>query len=155
MRISAEGKQDLITQLYFKGDPNLETDPSTKSLLSVNRIFPLTKVKDNQSELRFDVILGKEYLPDDSVFHNVSGIYKMSDNSMMEFYREGDLLFYKRNNQISGGLSYRDANTFVGGANDTEATFDLQPQGNATVRFRFSRRRETRLTGTKLVSYNR
>jgi protocatechuate 3,4-dioxygenase beta subunit len=155
MRISAEGQQDLITQLYFKGDPNLETDPSTKSPLSVNRILPLTKIRDNESELRFDVVLGKQYRPDDAVFHKVSGIYKMSDNSMMEFYRDGDLLFYKRNNQISGGLSYRDANTFIGGVNDTEAAFELAAQGNATVRFRFSRRRETRLTGTKLVHYNR
>ena len=155
MRISAEGQQDLITQLYFKGDPNLETDPSTKSPLSINRILPLTNVRDNESAIQFDVILRKEYLPNDRVFHQVSGIYKMSDNSMMEFYREGDLLFYKRNNQISGGLSYRDANTFTGGVNDTEAIFELQQQGNATVRFRFSRRRETRLTGTKIVHYNR
>ncbi|UFH55887.1 hypothetical protein [Spirosoma sp. KNUC1025] len=155
MRISAEGQQDLITQLYFKGDPNLESDPSTKSPLSINRILPLTKTKDNESALRFDVILRKEYLPDGTVFQKVSGVYKMSDNSMMEFYRQGDLLFYKRNNQISGGLSYRDANTFIGGVNDTEAQFELQPQGNATVRFRFSRRRETKLTGTKLVNYNR
>ena len=153
MRISAKGRQDLITQLYFKGDPNLETDPSTKSPLSINRILPLTKIGDNESALRFDVILRNEYLPDDTVFHKVSGVYKMSDNSMMEFYREGDLLFYKRNNQISGGLSYRDANTFIGGVNDTEATFELRPQGNATVQFRFSRRRETRLTGLKIVNY--
>lgn len=155
MRISAEGQQDLITQLYFKGDPNLETDPSTKSPLAINRILPLTKIKDNESELRFDVILRNEYLPDDDVFRKVSGIYKMSDNAMMEFYREGDLLFYKRNNQIMGGLSYRDANTFIGGVNDTEATFELQPQNNASVRFRFSRRRETKLTGMKIVNYNR
>ncbi|GAB2561010.1 dioxygenase family protein [Spirosoma areae] len=155
MRISAEGQQDLITQLYFKGDPNLETDPSTKSPLAINRILPLTKIGNNESAIRFDVVLRKEYLPNDTVFHRVSGIYKMSDNSMMEFYREGDLLFYKRNNQISGALSYRDANTFTGGVNDTEATFDLQPQGNATVQFRFSRRRDTRLTGTKIVSYKR
>lgn len=155
MRISAEGQQDLITQLYFNGDPNLATDPSTKSPLTINRILPLTKIRDNESALRFDVILRKEYRPDDRVFHSVSGVYKMSDNSTMEFYREGDLLFYKRNNQISGGLSYRDANTFTGGVNDTEAAFEILPQGNATVRFRFSRRRETRLTGTKLVSYKR
>ncbi len=155
MRISAEGQQDLITQLYLKGDPNLETDPSTKSPLSINRILPLTKIKDNESAIRFDVILRKEHLPADGVFHKVSGIYKMSDNSMMEFYREGDLLFYKRNNQISGGLSYRDATTFTGGVNDTEANFELLPQGNATVQFRFSRRRETRLTGTKIVNYKR
>lgn len=155
LRISAEGQQDLITQLYFQGDPNLATDPSTQSPLAINRILAVTQREGHESDLRFDVVLRKEYRPSDAVFHHVSGVYKMSDNSMMEFYREGDLLFYKRNNQIMGGLSYRDANSFSGGVNDTEATFALEPLGRASVRFRFSRRRETKLTGTKLLYYNR
>ncbi|QHT65805.1 hypothetical protein GXP67_03555 [Rhodocytophaga rosea] len=64
MRISAEGLQDLITQIYFKGDPHLATDPSTKSPLSVNRIMTLQKVKEKESKLQFDIALRKEYLPD-------------------------------------------------------------------------------------------
>ncbi|MCE7065288.1 hypothetical protein [Dyadobacter sp. CY326] len=155
MRISADGQQDLITQLYFKGDPNLPTDPSTKSPLTINRILPINKINATESELRFDVILSKEYLPSDTIFQKVSGVYKVSDSSMIEFYREGDLLLYKRNNHISGGLSYQDANTFTGGVNDTEAIFELQQQGKASVQFRFSRRTETRLTGTKIVKYDR
>ena len=43
MRISSEGQQDLITQIYFKGDPYLDSDPSTRPPLSVNRILSITK----------------------------------------------------------------------------------------------------------------
>jgi len=153
IRISAEGQQDLITQIYLKGDPYLETDPSTKSELSVNRILSIKKLKDRESEINFDFVLKKEYVPDDNIFHKVSGIYKMSDMSMMEFYREGDLLFYKTNNQIWGGLSYSGSNTFTGGANDTEAKFELLTQGEAVVQFRFSRRKQTKLEGKKILDY--
>ena len=154
MRISAVGQQDLITQIYFIGDPHLETDPSTKSALALNRILSVTKNKDNQSEIKFDIVLKKEYLPDDAVFHKVSGVYTMSDNSNMEFYRDGDLLFYKVNDQIWGGLSYAGNSTFKGGVNDTMATFELLPQGHAKVQFSFTRRREIKLKGIKVLHYN-
>ena len=73
----------------------------------------------------------------------------------MEFYREGDLLFYKTNNQIWGGLSYAGNNTFTGGVNDTEAKFELLPLGKANVQFRFIRRRKTELEGTKVLVYEK
>jgi hypothetical protein len=155
IRISAEGQQDLITQIYLKGDPYLETDPSTKSELSVNRILSINKLRDRESEIKFDIVLKKEYVPDDNIFHKVSGIYKMSDMSTMEFYRDGDFLFYKTNNQIWGGLSYRGNNAFIGGVNDTEAKFELLPQGEAKVQFRFSRRKETKLEGKKILNYKK
>lgn len=155
LRISAIGEQDLITQIYFAGDPYLDSDPSTKSALAVNRILSLKKLNDKECELRFDVVLKKQYLSDDRLFHEVSGIYKMSDATTMEFYRDGDLLFYKTNNQIWGGLAYAGNNTFVGGANDTEARFELLPQGKATVHFRFTRRRKLELEGTKFLLYEK
>ena len=155
MRISTEGQQDLITQIYLKGDPNLETDPSTKSNLSVNRILSIQKIKDNENEIKFDIVLRKEYVPDDTIFHKVCGIYKMSNTSMMEFYRDGDFLFYKTNNQIWGGLSYSGNNTFIGGVNDTEAKFELLTRGQAKVQFRFSRRKETKLDGIKILNYEK
>ncbi|HEX8330886.1 MAG TPA: hypothetical protein VF629_25365 [Hymenobacter sp.] len=155
LRISAIGGQDLITQIYFAGDPYLDGGPSTKPPLAVNRILSLKKLQHNESEIRFDVVLKQQYLPDDRLFHDVSGIYKMSNDTVMEFYRNGDLLFYKTDHQIWGALSYAGNNTFVGGANDTEARFELQPQGQATVRFRFIRRRKLELEGTKFLLYEK
>ena len=73
--------------------------------------------------------------------------------SMVEFYRDGDLLFYKTNNQIWGGLSYAGNNTFVGGVNDTEAKFELLAQGKAKVQFKFIRRKKTELEGIKVLVY--
>ncbi|HEY0679992.1 MAG TPA: hypothetical protein VGD17_17025 [Chitinophagaceae bacterium] len=153
MRISVPGQQDLITQVYFKGDPHLDTDPSTKSPLALNRILSISKNGKNENEIRFDIVLRKEYLPEDAVFAKVIGIYSMNDKSMMEFYRNGDMLFYKINNQIWGGLSYSGNNTFSGGVEDTEAKFELLPKGNAKVQFRFNRRRDTRLEGEKVLVY--
>ena len=153
MRISSTGQQDLITQIYFKDDPHLETDPSTRSELAFNRILTVSKKNNNENEIRFDIVLKKEYLPDNSVFHKVMGVYAMNDKSMMEFYRDGDLLFYKVNDQIWGALSYAGNNSFIGGVNDTEARFELLPKGRAKVQFRFSRRREIKLEGTKMFHY--
>jgi catechol 1,2-dioxygenase len=153
MRISVKGHQDLITQIYFTGDPYLSSDPSTKSSLAAKRILQINKKANNESEITFDIILQKEYLPDEALFHKVSGIYKMSDKSLMEFYRQGDLLFYKTNNQIWGGLHYTGNNTFIGGVNDTSATFELLPNGGAKVQFQFIRRRETRIEGIKTLRY--
>jgi hypothetical protein len=62
-----------------------------------------------------------------------------------------DLLFYKTNNQIWGGLAYDGNNTFVG--QNTEARFQMQPRGAAKVWFRFSRRKETKLEGTRILKY--
>ena len=152
-RISCKGQQDLITQIYFIGDPYLDEDPSTKNELAINRILPLKKVNGKTTEIRFDIILKKEYLPDESIFHKLSGIYKMSDGSLMEFYRDGDLLFYKTNSQVWGGLAYSGNNTFGVKENDTEARFELLENGAAKVWFRFSRRKETKLEGMKILRY--
>lgn len=154
LRISADGLQDLITQIYLKGDPHLETDPSTRSPLSINRILPLKKIGEKESEIRFDIVLKKEYLPDDSVFTKVSGVYKMSDGSTMEFFREKDLLFWKWNGVIWGGLAYAGNNTFTGGVQDTEAKFLPGEKGAARLEFRLSRRRQLSVSGNKMLSYH-
>ncbi|MBC7887463.1 MAG: hypothetical protein H7Z13_06200 [Ferruginibacter sp.] len=153
MRLSAKGQQDLITQIYFEGDPYLESDPSTKSGLAINRTLPVQRIDDQKSEIKFDIILNKEYLPEDMVFNRLAGIYKMSDGSLMEFYRSGDLLFYKTNGQIWGGLSYNGDNTFGSKELNTEARFELQEKSGVTVWFRFSRRKETKITGAKILDY--
>jgi hypothetical protein len=79
----------------------------------------------------------------------------MTDKSTMEFYRDGDFLFWKWNGEVRGGLSYSGSNTFIGGVNDTEAKFELLPKGNAKLLFRFSRRKEINLEGIKLIDYKR
>ena len=73
----------------------------------------------------------------------------------MEFYRDGDFLFYKTNSQISGSLHYAGNNTFSGGVNDTEAKFELLPGGKVKLLFRFIRRRKLELEGTRVFAYDK
>jgi len=56
---------------------------------------------------------------------------------------------------VRGALFYHGNNTFMGGVNDTEAKFELQSQGNAKLQFRFSRRKEINLEGTKILNYSK
>jgi catechol 1,2-dioxygenase len=153
MRISAEDQQDLVTQIYLRGDPYLASDPSTSSPLTASRILDVVKKDETQFDIRFDVTLQKEFLADAAVFTKLCGVYKMDDGSMMEFYKDGDLLFYRTNSQILGALEYKGNNTFAGGVNDTEAAFELLTEGGVKVKFHFLRRRQIRLTGNKIFAY--
>ena len=153
LRISSRGHQDLITQIYFQGDSLLETDPSTKAGAAIHRVLVIEKVSGKNDSIRFDVHLKKQNVPDDKLFQTISGIYKMTDGSLMRFYREGDLLFYQINNQIWGGIAYEGDLSFGGDKDHTAARFEPQSNGEARVWFRFSRRRDTRLEGKKILDY--
>jgi len=48
LRVSSPNHQDLITQIYFKGDPYLDQDSSSASPLAVNRILDITTDPANQ-----------------------------------------------------------------------------------------------------------
>ena len=85
----------------------------------------------------FDIIMAKEFRPDKAVFEKVSGIYSMSDKSVIEFYPDGDLLFMKWNGQIREGLRYKGGNEFIGGTGNRAAKFDVQPDGKVKVTFQF------------------
>jgi catechol 1,2-dioxygenase len=89
MRISAaEEQQDLITQIYFKGDPHNEKDPCASSSIAVNRILNVTKNKNNEKAIHFNVAMAKEFKPEDTVFKKLSGVYGMNDNSLIEFLKK-------------------------------------------------------------------
>ena len=137
MRISGEGQQDLITQIYFKGDSYIEKDSGASSPDAINRIMSVTKNKQNEKQVIFDIVMAKEFKPDKTVFEKVSGVYAMSDNSVIEFYQEGDLLFLKWNGQIREGLWYKGGNVFMGGTGNRTAKFDVQPDGKVKVSLQF------------------
>ena len=132
MRVSGEGQQDLITQIYFKNDPHLERDPSSKSPEAINRILALKKNGKGEETVEFDVVMKKEFKPAQEVYKKLSGIYEMNDRSLVEFYRDGDMFFVKRNGQIIEGLVYKGNNTF--GAGSFDATFELQKEGAVKVK---------------------
>jgi catechol 1,2-dioxygenase len=157
MRISGEGQQDLITQVYFKGDANIEQDEAASAPTAINRILTVSKNKQNEKQLTFDVVLSKELTPSDQVFKKLSGLYKMSDKSMMEFFREDDMLFMKWNGQIREGLSYKGNNEFKGGVNNaTIAKFEMLPDQKVKLTLHYNApvsKKEFDLEGIKMFKY--
>ena len=136
--ISGEGQQDLITQIYLEGDPYLEKDIAAASPNATNRILKITMNSRNIEAVHFDIVMAKEFKPNNSVFEKLIGVYKMNDKSVMEFYRKDDLLFLKWNSQIREGLSYTGNNTFAGGiTNLTIANFQLQANNDVKVKVHF------------------
>lgn len=157
MLVSGNGQQDLITQVYLKGDPYLAKDRSSSSPLAINRILNIQKNDKNEESLVFDIVMSKEFKPDDNVFEKLSGIYSMDDKSLIEFYRKDDLLFLKWGGQFREGLSYKGNNEFTGGVNNrTSARFEIKPGGEVRVKVNFYRPRlnsTTSLEGIKAFKY--
>jgi catechol 1,2-dioxygenase len=157
MRIAGDGEQDLITQVYFKGDALIKEDSSASAPSAVNRILTITTNKRNEKQLRFDVVMAKEFKAEGEVFKRLTGVYKMNDHSTMEFYREGDLLFMKWNGQIREALSYKGNNEFSGGINNaTTAKFELLPDQKVKLTIHYNApalRKEFDLEGIKAFKY--
>ncbi|MBK7438610.1 MAG: hypothetical protein IPI77_18075 [Saprospiraceae bacterium] len=51
MRVSVPNQQDLITQIYFKGDKYVETDKWAASPQAVNRILDISKINPAKARL--------------------------------------------------------------------------------------------------------
>jgi catechol 1,2-dioxygenase len=154
MRLSGEKQQDLITQIYFKGDPNIEHDPCSSSPGAINRILSISNNTRNEKTLRFDVVMVKESKPSDTLFEQLTGLYIMSDKSIIEFDRDGDLLFMKWNGQFREAFSYKGNNQFAGGM-ENKVTFELSPAGETRVNVHFVTvlRKEFNLEGVRSFKY--
>jgi len=143
--------------VYFTNDPYLKTDGSSASPQAQSRILNISKRSETEDELRFDILMQKEFKLDDVAMKRLSGIYTMSDKSLIEFYQVGDLLYMKWNGQIREALSYRGNNEFSGGGlGRTTAQFELQPTGEFHVKvnfFRLADQTDIRLDGIKRFSY--
>jgi protocatechuate 3,4-dioxygenase beta subunit len=148
LRISSASYQDLITQIYFKGDPHLDSDSSSSSPTAANRILKISE-KNGVKTVAFDVVMSKNIPLDDTVYDKISGLYEM-DKGMAEFYREDDLLMMKRNGQISEGLIYKGNNTFEGAMGWRKVKFDLL--GNGEIKAELSQGTRT-LEGKKILKY--
>jgi catechol 1,2-dioxygenase len=156
LRISGDGHQDLITQVYFKEDPHIPTDPAANSPRSINKILTISRNPDHEETVNFDIVMSTEYKPDDSVYARLAGVYKMSDKSLMEFYRQGDSLFWKWNGQILEGLTYQGNNEFSGPFNNAVAKFAMQEDGGVKVDFyhlNLRSKKENKLDGIKIFKY--
>ena len=133
MRISSSDHQDLITQLYFKGDVFIKGDASANSPQSVNRILEIKKNSSNESFVTFNIVMGKTFKLNDAGYNKITGLYQLK-TGMAEFTREDDLLFLKINGQIMEGLFYKGNNSFEGGLGFNKVKFELTANGDVKTK---------------------
>ena len=153
MRISAKGVQDLVTQIYFKGDKYIAGDISAKDASALNRILDMTRNAKNEIVVKFDIYLKEEYVLEATAFKKIVGLYEMSDKSMIEFYKDGDQLFAKINGQIMEAMDYKGDNSFAGGIGYVKAKFELLSDGSTKVKVTVTEDKPIEITGTKLLKY--
>jgi catechol 1,2-dioxygenase len=134
MRVSSPSQQDLITQIYFKGDKYIDTDTSSSAPESANRILEITTNAKNEKQVVFDVIMSKSFPLDEHVYKKIEGLYRTDQKiwdseRIFEFVRKDDILFVKLKGQLVAGLKYVGENTFEGGMSYPKVKFDLQQGG--------------------------
>jgi len=111
MRISSNDHQDLITQVYFKGDPHLDEDSSSSSPQAVNRILEIENSGKGKF-VTFDIVMSKQFPLEAAAYKKVTGLYSMNDNTMCDFSNDGDLLFVKKDGLMIAALEYKGNNQF-------------------------------------------
>lgn len=156
MRVAGgKGERDLITQIYFKGDPHLETDPSASSPTSINRILETTTNSSGEISVNFDIVMAKEFPLNEGIFIQLCGLYDTGNNTRVEFFRRGDLLYSKWNGQIEDALYYKGNNTFIDGMGEI-VEFEILEGG--VVRMNISYTDDNgipkTMKGTRILNYS-
>jgi catechol 1,2-dioxygenase len=154
MRVSVPDQQDLITQIYFKGGKYVNTDKWASDPSAVNRILEINQKTNGESEITFNVVMHKEIPLDKKAYDKLTGLYDMGDMNSVEFIKNDDLLFMKRNGQLSSALGYIGNNSFQGGAYDPKVSFEIQKDNavKATIVLQFPEVKT--LVGVKYLKYS-
>ncbi len=155
MRVSGNSNQDLVTQIYFKGDEHLAKDDSAGDPRSLNRILETSSNSKNEKLVRFDIVLRDEYVLDAASFKKIAGLYEMKDKSLAEFYRKDDHLFVKLNGQIMEAMDYKGNNSFEGGLGRIKTQFEIKSDGGVMVKASYMTGPDKYFTteGNKLLKY--
>jgi len=151
MRVSVAEQQDLITQIYFKGDQYNDTDRSASSPQAVNRTLNIVKNSSGENTVTFDVVLSKEIPLDKEAYNKITGLYTMDSGNTVEFIKNDDLLFMKRNGQLIASLRYLGNNTFEAGIGFPKVVFELSGKGDTKV---VVTTRDKTFTGVKYLKYS-
>jgi len=157
MRISAADQQDLVTQIYFKGDANIAKDQSAADKKSLNRILDISTNGKKEKVVNFDVVLKDEYLLDGVAYKKIAGLYEMNNKTLCDFYKDSDQLFVKINGQIMEAMDYKGNNSFEGGLGQTKVQFELLGDGGVKVKVEYEEdiNKWVKLEGNKIIKYPR
>jgi catechol 1,2-dioxygenase len=150
MRVSVPDQQDLITQLYFKGDKYVDKDPWSSSPQAENRVLTVNSGRNGEREVSFDVVMNKEFPLDPDAFRKITGIYRVNTD-LIEFKKMGDLLFVKFNGQFVASLRYIGSNTFEEKIEQARVTFELMPNGITKANIDYAGQK---MKGEKILKYS-
>ena len=154
LRVSSPNHQDLITQIYFKGDAHLSEDTSSSSPQSANRILEITKNTSGVKVVKFNIVMADTFPLSDEGYNKLCGLYALDRDGNAEFYRQDDLLFIKFNGQVWDGLAYKGNNLFEGGLGDLKTQFDLGADGSVKAKITSKGRTAVESwEGTKFLKY--
>ena len=153
MRVSNTNLQDLVTQIYFKGDKHIAGDISAKDPSTLNRILDVKTNDKKEKLIKFDIFLKEEYVLDAAAFKKIEGLYEMQDKTMAEFYRQDDQLFAKLNGQIMEAMDYKGDNTFAGSHDYIKAKFEVLSKGGMKVAVTIKDGKAKTVEGAKLLKY--
>lgn len=138
--ISAPGYQELITQIYFTGDPHLSQDSSSSSPAAKRRILDIQKNAKGERSILFNVTMMENLPADLSAIKKLTGKYTDTDEKKYksELFEKDGLLWVK-NDTPSGGdpLYYKGNNTFEMYGEPTSFHFEILADGGikATVAY--------------------
>lgn len=153
LMISAPGYQNLITQLYFAGDPYLDKDLSSRSPAAQSRILKTHKDSKGNLVIPFNIIMQKQLPADPVALDQLVGRYAGEGDQRFEFFKHEDQLWLK-NDLFGVSLQYLGNNTFeipgVEQRGSWQIRFDLQPGEKVQA---ISTRTDT--SGKKTVSRTR
>ncbi|MCX2744020.1 catechol 1,2-dioxygenase [Mangrovivirga sp. M17] len=98
---SASGYQDLITQIYFKGDPHLENDIMASNPKSELRILNIN-TENGHNHILFDCTMKKKLDLSFNSFRMITGKYQNVNNNIetIELFEHNKSLWIK--NQVFG-----------------------------------------------------
>ncbi|WP_242082310.1 hypothetical protein [Aestuariivivens sediminis] len=155
LRVSSPSQQDLITQIYFKGDQYIGMDASASAPESADRILMVSTNSKQEKEVVFDIVLSKTLPLSDEVYQKIEGLYrsdqKLSDSErIFEFVRRDDILFMKLKGQYIAGLKYVGNNAFEGGRGFPKVTFNWEQDGHVKANIAL---RKIQVTAEKFLKY--
>ena len=155
MRVEgASGDRDLITQVYFQGDPHLTEDSSSSAPSAINRILKTSKNSKGEITVDFDIVMSKEFPLEAAVYGQLCGLYDTGKDSKVEFFRKGDLLYSKWNGQISDALYYKGNNSFEDGSG-LNVQFEILGHGSVSMNYSYTENGSQKtIKGTRILSYN-
>lgn len=139
MMISAAGYQNLITQLYFTGDKNIDKDPSASSPAAKRRILDTKNDDTGGKTVWFNVTMMEKLPADEAVINRLVGAYTRTDNKKKEeLYKKDGMLWIKDNESINGGypLEYSGNNTFEHYGQESKFQFTIQ--NGETIKLSYS-----------------